>query len=277
MVKRILSFAWRYFRALASAVYLFSIGFIFPRNRELINHMYAHFGTERLPNPLVPVVAASELVANGLPIRVLEPDAVDGNISVFELMMIASLIQTLQPTRLFEIGTFDGRTALNLAANSLPGATVFTLDLPPDSANSTLLPLDRLDANYIANRPNGSRFAGTEYEKKIVRLWGDSATFDISPFVGTMDLLFVDGAHSYQYALQDSATALRLLRKDRGVILWHDYARRCWPGVTQALNELFARGGVYRGLRRIEGTSLVCLAFGAQAGTLLGPVGEAVI
>jgi SAM-dependent methyltransferase len=200
---------------------------------------------------------------------------VDGNVSIFELVIIASLIQGLKPTRLLELGTFDGRTTLNMAANSSPGAVVFTLDLPKDSPNSTLLPLAPFEAKYIANRATVSRFVGTEYQNNIVQLRGDSAAFDFSPFAGTMDFVFIDGSHSYQYVLRDSATALRLLRNRRGVILWHDYGTPCWAGVTQALNELFVQGGAFAGLRRIEGTALTCMAVGVNLGTLPGATNEA--
>jgi SAM-dependent methyltransferase len=283
VVVRILVFAWRYLCALASTLYVFSVGFIFARNRGLILGVCEHFGlagmrkrpvTER-PVPVVPAFAAAELVSKGVPIRVLEPNVVDGNVSLFELFIIANLIQTLRPTRLLEIGTFDGRTTLNLAANSPPGAVVFTLDLPKDSLNSTLLPLAPFDAKYIGNQATGCRFAGAEYQNHIVQLWGDSAAFDFSPFVGTMDFVFIDGAHSYQYVLQDSRTALRLLRNGRGVILWHDYDTPWWTGVTQALNELFLRGGAFGGLRRIEGTALAYMAVGVNPCSLPGAAHEA--
>jgi SAM-dependent methyltransferase len=218
------------------------------------------------PIPLLPALAPSQLLSKGVPIRILEPAPADGNISLYELIIIVDLIQTLKPTRLLEIGTFDGRTTLNMAANSSPGAVVFTLDLPKDSLNSTLLPLAPFDAKFIANQAKGSKFADSEYQSKIVQLWGDSATFDFSPFVETMDFVFIDASHSYEYALQDSRTALRLLRNQGGVVLWHDYDTPWWPGVTRALNDLFVQGGAFGGLRHIEGTALAYLALGGNPG-----------
>jgi hypothetical protein len=32
-------------------------------------------------------------------------------------------------------------------------------------------------------------------QNKVVQLRGDSAAFDFSPFVGTVDFVFIDGAH----------------------------------------------------------------------------------
>ena len=74
-----------------------------------------------------------------------------------------------------------------------------------------------------------------------------------------MDFVFVDGSHSYEYVLNDSRLARRLLRKDGdGIIVWHDYG--AWRGVTRALNALYRRDSVFQGLKHIEGTTLVyCL------------------
>ena len=45
-------------------------------------------------------------------------------------MVIANLAEQAEPPTAFEIGTFDGRTTLNIAANLRPPARVYTLDLP---------------------------------------------------------------------------------------------------------------------------------------------------
>jgi hypothetical protein len=67
----------------------------------------------------------------------------------------------------------------------------------------------------------------------------------------------VDGSHSYDYTMNDSMRALRLARKDKGIILWHDYTN--WNGVTKVLNELYKTKRDFRGLKHIRGTRLVYL------------------
>ena len=54
---------------------------------------------------------------------------VDGNMAPHELETVASIVATVKPKRIFEIGTFDGRTTLNMALNA-PDAQIYTLDLP---------------------------------------------------------------------------------------------------------------------------------------------------
>jgi predicted O-methyltransferase YrrM len=103
----------------------------------------------------------------------------------------------------------------------------------------------------------GSRFLNNDTTRsKIIQLFGDTARFDFSPYFGKMDMVFIDGAHTYEYLLNDTKIARKLL-KDKGVILWHDYAGD-WPGVTKALNKLYIENpGI--NLRHIEGTCLLCL------------------
>ena len=60
---------------------------------------------------------------------------------------------------IFEIGTFDGRTTLNLALNCAPEGKVYTLDLPAAQAASAALALERDDHIYTDKEASGSRFA----------------------------------------------------------------------------------------------------------------------
>ena len=64
--------------------------------------------------------------------------------------------------------------------------------------------------------------------------------------------MFVDGSHAFDYAMADTASAKRVVKKG-GVIIWHDYG--IWEGVTRALEELDEKDNL--GLKNIAGTSLV--------------------
>jgi Methyltransferase domain len=154
-----------------------------------------------------------------------------------------------------EIGTFDGRTTLNLAINADPRLSVFTLDLPPQATPKfALAPGERA---FVDKPRSGRYFAAPQPEwvadaRRITQAYGDSSTFDFSAHHGRAGLVFVDGSHAYDYVVADSETARRLAAPD-GIVLWHDYG--VWEGVTRALEELEARSRL--GLRQIRGTSLV--------------------
>jgi len=244
-----------------ASLFLFTIGFLWGKNRSFLYQIAAHFGPFD-PNPSkiqprISSVAFSQIASGSEPIAVLEPAAVDGNISAYELVVMNKLVKRARPKRIFEIGTFDGRTTLNLAANSLRDTIVYTLDLPKGGIEKSRISLEKDDITYIDKEVSGTRFKGTRFANKIVQLYGDSANFDWEPYVDTIDFFFVDGSHAYEYVMSDSRIALRSLRRGRGSILWHDY--NSWNGVTAALNKLHKEVESFRGMQWIEGTNLVYL------------------
>ena len=205
--------------------------------------------------PRVTLQEAAPVRQVALPVE----NAADGNVSPLELIALAGFAAAPGVERIFEIGTFNGFTSLTFAMNSRAGATVHTLDLPPEGERSTALNVAQGDRKYIADTRKGHFFQlGTRPEEaKVTQLFGDSARFDYSPYEGRMDLVFVDGSHSYDYVKSDTEVALRLLKPGGGAILWHDY-NAWWPGVARFLEER-VRQPDCSGLRNIAGTSLVFL------------------
>ena len=166
-----------------------------------------------------------------------------GNVDYSELYLLCALTRYIKAKNMFEIGTFDGITTLNLALNSEADARIFTLDLPASLISSTRFVLSELDKKLADKACPGVKFKGLDLEYKIEQLMGDSATFDFSPFYQKMDLIFVDGSHQYNYVKVDSENAFKMLRPG-GVIIWDDYATVHW-GVTKALHELFNEKPLY--------------------------------
>ena len=203
-------------------------------------------------------------VLKSRPIELAETAKSDGNVRLSELAILALAAREVVPgSEIIEIGTFDGRTALNLAINAPPGVSIATLDLPADQPSA--LAIEQSERRYVDKPAPGARLRSCggpwrPYAERVVQLRGDSATFDWSPHVGRAGLVFVDGSHAYDYVRKDSETAMRLVRPG-GVVLWHDYG--VWPGVNQALEELDARLGL--GLVHIVGTSLVFWRAGEDA------------
>lgn len=257
-MSKLFGFFLRYLHAAAASLYLFTLGFANSRHRGLIYTINEHFGFRRHRLPTyIPEVEVSDVVPADAAVCLREEAAALGNISLLELVVIDKLVRRAAPKTVFEIGTFDGRTTLNMAANAPDGAHVYTLDLPRSDVEKTKFPLDRHDRFCVEKEKSGARFSGSDCDGKITQLYGDSARFDYGPYLGGVDFVFVDGAHSYEYVLSDSKNARALLRGGKGIILWHDYDE--WDGVTRALNDLFLEGKEFAGLRRIKGTTLVCL------------------
>ena len=174
-----------------------------------------------------------------------------GNLTTDELAVMTLICQWLKPAVVFEFGTFNGRTTLNLAVNTPADTKLYTLDLADPAA--TQHTLDQVDVDLHLRDESGNYFRNTPVSGKIEQLWGDSALFDETAYRGKVDLILVDAAHSYEYVCSDTTKALAMLRPG-GVILWHDYC--VWyPGVYECLHEMLPNYP----LKHIEGTHFAVL------------------
>ena len=179
-----------------------------------------------------------------------------GDVNLAELAVLTTAAATIEAgDEIIEIGTFDGRTTLNLALNSRPHLAVLTLDLP--QGQTSHFPLAPGERAFVDKPRSGRHFRDARGAlaipaARITQLYGDSARFDWTPHFGRAGLVFVDGSHAYEYVIADSEAALRLVT-GKGVIIWHDYG--VWDGVTRALEDIETHRRL--GLRHIRGTSLV--------------------
>ena len=174
-----------------------------------------------------------------------------GNVNIEEICKISLIARWLRPQTIFEFGTFNGMTTLQMALNAPENATVFTLDIAPDTARS--MPMDLID-RYLAEKSGafsldvGHYFQGSPQASKINQLWGNSLSFDFSPYKNSVDLIFIDAGHTYECVKSDTENALKML-KPRGVILWHDYMSVLCPDVTRCLSEYAEQGLPINNLR----------------------------
>ena len=143
-----------------------------------------------------------------------------GNQPLSGLLLLASLAKALEAGVIFEIGTYNGATAFALAAN-VPAADVHTLDLPPGANPS--LPINLPDRGNMITFDHRV-FDETPESIRIHQYFGDSASFDFSEFYGRCDLVYIDGAHSYDYVANDTAQAF-LMASKVSAIVWDDYWR----------------------------------------------------
>ena len=169
-----------------------------------------------------------------------------GHVTPKEEKILTKITKSINPKKVFEIGTFDGLTSTNIANNT--NAEIFTLDLP-NNKTSVKLKRDKINDYVVKNKKVGSKIK----IDKINQLLGDSATFNFSKYQG-FDLCFIDGSHTYDYCKNDSKKAFKIV-KSGGIIIWHDYNKLKWlPGVSSYLIEL-ARTGIK--LFWIKNTSIV--------------------
>jgi len=173
---------------------------------------------------------------------------VPASISLPEACALGLLLRRLKAKRVFEFGTFKGVSTTQLALNVEPGGEVLTLDLPDEDEPHYQLRIDKpLERQIAAERGKGSLIPA-DLRPAITFLRQDSARFDPGPYAGTMDLVFVDGAHSADYVRNDSEKGWLMLRPG-GVLVWHD----CVPNHGDVVR--FVRGCGWQP-SRISGTTL---------------------
>jgi len=115
--------------------------------------------------------------------------------------------------RVVEIGRYRGGTALLLAA---AGGNVLSIDID-----------ERLRASDESLRAALSRVG---LEGRVEMVFADSTTFPIE--AGSIDLVFVDGDHSYEGVSRDVAHWVPALRRG-GILLLHDAK---WPEPSRPWN-----------------------------------------
>lgn len=142
-----------------------------------------------------------------------------------DLLYLALVTKVLSPRKIFEIGTFRGRSTLNFALNSPEDCVIYTLDLPPDGRTAMLESevLAPADKKVIGESQTGVDYRESDVAHKIVQLYGDSRAFNYSPFYGQMDLVFVDALKHYAAVRHDTEEALKMVRAG-GAIIWHAFA-----------------------------------------------------
>ena len=163
-----------------------------------------------------------------------------------DIIGLCQICSQIKPISIFEIGTLRGYTAYHFALNSPATSKVYSLDLPHDQTRTTLK-TTLVDEWHINESHQDHRylFENTPVERKINLLYGDSATFDFSQFFGTIDLFFIDSAHSYEYVRSDTLNALKCCHKG-SVIAWHDFGRTGVNGVSKCLEEFARQYSIYR-------------------------------
>jgi hypothetical protein len=171
-----------------------------------------------------------------------------GGTRLDELLYLATAARVLRPRKVFEIGTFSGRTTAAFILNSPPGTEVVTLDLPPDDTLDAGEQKDYIDTdvNLVRGRKLASFIHDLRLGDRCRQVWCDSLQFDPSPHLGTVELGFIDGAHSLPYVKNDTEKMARMV-SERGIVFWHDYGGKGrFRPLTEYLESLAGEFSLFR-------------------------------
>ena len=157
-----------------------------------------------------------------------------------EAALLFRLVHRLDTPRIVEIGRFKGGSTVVMAAAMAPSGHLLSLDLlVPQPGGVDGAQLDRELADALERLALSSRVELRVADSRAVEL----------PEPG-LDLLFVDGDHSYEGASADLRRWTPLLRQGGHVIV-HDAVDTggygtAYPGVGRAFRELIDAGGFER-------------------------------
>lgn len=198
------------------------------RNPWLLNHVLAADETAWQRQALAH--AGRGLTAQGLPVvpltHFLGPD--DHTVRPFafreggslptDLLLLRALVRrVLGGGRYFEIGTWRGESAANVAEVA---ASVHTLNLSAGEMRQLGLSERYIELHGFFSRPLPN----------VTHLHGNSATFDLAG-LGPFDVVFIDGDHRYDAVRTDTRRVFEHLVGPRTVVVWHDAS--CQPGLPR--------------------------------------------
>ncbi len=166
-----------------------------------------------------------------------------------DMMFVVGMAKYRNAQRIFEFGTYLGRTTCGLAGVS-ERTKVFTLNLPPEA--------DPRYGPYI-----GRLIEASSVKSRIEQIYCDSRKFDPKPYAHQMDFIFIDADHSYDGVKNDSEKSFTMLAPG-GLVIWHDFAPKS-PGVSRYLCELSKEKLLFR----IRNTCLVVHIDGINSSTFV--------
>lgn len=135
----------------------------------------------------------------------------DGGSMVTDLAALRLFTRRKPGCAYFEIGTWRGESAVNVAKE---GAIVHTLNLSDK---------DMIRKHY---GEDSVKQIGLLFEDglDITLHRGDSATFNFKGLDQKFDLIFIDGDHHYDAVKNDTLRVMDALVQENTIVCWHDYA-----------------------------------------------------
>ena len=142
---------------------------------------------------------------------------------VDELTEFTRIVRKQAPRTVLEIGTAQGGVFWLMCRLAAPNATLISLDLPPSERHSggerIAIDLESMkNSGQTVHVIHGDSHA-PETPEQVQKLLGDR----------TIDLLFIDGDHTYDGVRQDYLMYSPLVRPG-GLIAFHDIVKTHWPG-----------------------------------------------
>lgn len=210
------------------------------------------------PNKIFKLLTQKKL-DNYLSLKI--PDGEIGSTTVLEKIIIGTFSKVIKSKTIFEFGTYKGETTELFLKNNLCKSLI-SIDLPilkkkKLTSLNLLDPLQNdkflsLNRNYDTEKKLKLLSKKNSIKLNLIKI--DSRMFEPKNLENNVDLIFIDGGHTYQIIDNDTQIAFKLLRnKSKGIIFWHDYDSKIHSEVTLYLDKISLKKKLFR----IGDTSLV--------------------
>ena len=172
-----------------------------------------------------------------------------------EAWIISSLSKISK--NIFEFGTCSGKTTYLMGLNSNVDTKITSITLSKNNVSDVSKKKEDNDVSFrnIINESIYSKFlfSGEEVENKIKVIFQNSLEFNHQEYMGKMDLIFIDGGHTYSVVKNDSEKSFDMVSKN-GIILWHDYVpgKQSAKDVVKYIHEISKNKKIFS----INGTTL---------------------
>ncbi len=164
----------------------------------------------------------------------------DGGSLPTDLMLLKSLASKIPHCDYFEIGTWRGESAVNVAETA---ESVTTLNLSAQQMQEMGWDKKYIDLHGFFSKPSSKKDAFVAFKHSpIFHLDGNTANFDFAGLNKKYDLIFIDGDHHFEMVKNDTIRVMSHLVHDKTIVVWHDYAH----SPEKARLEVMA--GIFEGL-----------------------------
>lgn len=180
-------------------------------------------------------------------IKFFMPQEQGGSLNVIESIMLLKLMRVVDPTYIFEFGTYKGLTTRllleNLPNKNIANERIFTLDLPSTEGIS----FQGDDEKVAVDAVNFKRkYLFSKNRHLVKQLLQDCLAFDETQFLKKFQFIFIDGNHALNYVKSDTVKAFAMLADSPSCIVWHDYMNPQFPELTAYIEELATTKKIYR-------------------------------
>jgi hypothetical protein len=161
--------------------------------------------------------------------------------------ILRQLVERLRPETIIEVGTWKGRSAINMARYAKETGLSTEILCVDTWLGSPETWIDRDDPNFYPslNIKNGTPLLYYTFLKNVIesgfedvitplRVPSETAFYILKNYNITAELIYIDAGHEYLSVRRDIDLYFNLLSQD-GVMAGDDYG--VWEGVTRAVDE----------------------------------------